>query len=134
VLLGEVLPSGQRIDVGNQDPNDSAAVYVGSFRGTFVLDSVNNIINPLAVTGAHEAGHLLGLNHTALDGLMTRNLSFAFQRQLGFQRSQIVLDAGSGPEVFTNVVQDPHVYFDRIFSHEESRLTAESKLGTRRGY
>jgi hypothetical protein len=116
VLLGEVLPRGHSGDPGNQNPSDQAVVYVGSFRGTFVMDAVNNIINPLAATGAHEAGHLLGLNHTALDGLMTRNLSFAFQRQLGFQRSQIALDVGNGPEIFTNVIQDPQVYFDRIFS------------------
>ena len=116
VLLGEVLPRGRSVDPGNQDPNDQAVVYVGSFRGTFVMDAVNNIINPLAATGAHEAGHLLGLNHTALDGLMTRNLSFAFQRQLEFQRSQIVLDVGNGPEILTNVIQDPLLYFDRIVS------------------
>ncbi len=122
VVFGEVLPRGQNVDPGNRNLTDAAAVYTGSFRGTgdcdagLVVNSVNNIINALALSGAHEAGHLLGLNHTALDGLMSSAPSFAIQRQLAFQRSQVALGSGDDIEVFTTVVQDPATYFDSIFA------------------
>jgi hypothetical protein len=124
VLFGEVLPRGTKVDPGNQNQTDSAAVYTGSFRGTgtcdpgLVVNSTNNIINALALGGAHEVGHLMGLNHTALDGLMSATPSFAIQRQLSFQRSQIALDQGQGLQVFTSVIQDPAIYFENVFSGE----------------
>ena len=121
VVFGSVLPRGSNVDAGNQMLNDEAVVYTGSFRTTgdcdsgFIINSTNNIINTLALSAGHEAGHLLGLNHTALDGLMAAMPSQAFQRQLRFQRSQLVFDMGEGLEVFTNVIQDPQIYFDHIF-------------------
>jgi hypothetical protein len=122
VIFGELLPRGTNVDPGNRDLNDTAVVYAGSFRGRgpcdpgLVLQSANNIINAFAVTGAHEIGHLLGLNHTALDGIMAVSPSLAVQRQLRLERSQIVLDVGRGLNVYTTVVQDPQAYFDSIFS------------------
>ena len=125
VIFGEVLSSGGQIDAGNRDPNDEAIVYVGSFRGTgacdpgLVLNSTNNIINALTITGTHETGHLLGLTHTALAGIMSPTPTVAFQRQLALQRSQIVWDPDADAqqlEVVTNVIQDPDVYFARLFS------------------
>ena len=82
------------------------------------MDSVNNIINTLSLTGAHEAAHLLGLSHSALEGLMAARPSLAFQRRLLFQRSQLIqfdplTDTFS---VATSVVQDPAIYFENIFS------------------
>ncbi len=122
VIFGEVLSDSSRVDAGNQNLSDDAIVYVGSFRGTgncnagLIINSTNNIINALALSGAHEIGHLLGLNHTALDGIMSTSPSFAIQRQLQFQRSQIVLDVGRGNEIFTTVIQDPQLYFDAILA------------------
>lgn len=134
VIFGRVLPRGSNLDAGNQCPNDQAEVYVGSFRDTqncdtpFTADSINNIINTLALTAAHEIGHLLGLNHTTLDGLMARVPSSAYQRQLSFQRSQVIPDqaqasttedgAGRRFNVYTLIVQDPKVYFGCIFDME----------------
>ena len=121
VRFGEVLTSGQEVDPGNQNRADTAVVYTGSFRAPagcpergFVVDSVNNIINTLSLTCAHEIGHLLGLNHTALEGLMAQRPSLAFQRQLRFQRSQI--RDGITDNVITTVIQDPQIYFENIFS------------------
>lgn len=126
VVFGEVTSSAGGVDAGNQDPSDEAVVYVGSFRAPagcsdrgFVMDSVNNIINTLSLTGAHEAAHLLGMSHSALEGIMAARPSLAFQRRLLFQRSQLIQfdpisDAFS---VATSVVQDPAQYFAGIFSN-----------------
>lgn len=123
VVFGEVLPRGRGVDPGNQDPTDRAIVYAGSFRPppvcgerSFVLDSVSNIINVLSLSCAHEIGHLLGLNHTALEGLMAQRPSSAFQRQLRFQRSQLTVSDGNVLSVATLVIQDPQTYFRNIFS------------------
>ena len=126
VVYGEVLPRGTGIDPGNQDPSDAAEVFTGSFRrppncmgSTFVTNSLNNIVNTLSLAGAHEAGHLLGLTHSALEGIMAAQPTAAFQRQLIFQRSQIiqVVDQAEGSfNVVTTIVQDPQLYFDNIFS------------------
>jgi hypothetical protein len=126
VVYGEVLPRGTGIDPGNQDHSDSAVVFTGSFTrppgcmgSTFVTNSITNIINTLSLAGAHEAGHLLGLTHSALEGIMAAQPTLAFQRQLVFQRSQIiqVLDQSAGSfNVVTTIVQDPQLYFDNIFA------------------
>lgn len=125
VVFGEVTSTSRGVDAGNQDPADDAVVYVGSFRAPagctdrgFVMDSVNNIINTLSLTGAHEAAHLLGLSHSALEGIMAARPSLAFQRRLVFQRSQLIqfdpiTDTFS---VATSVVQDPAIYFAGIFA------------------
>ena len=125
VIFGELLPEGRRIDAGNREPADRAVVYVGSFRGTqdcdagLLINSTNNMINALALSGAHEIGHLVGLGHTALDGIMSAAPSFAIQRPLSFQRSQIVLLAEGQPLIITNVIQDPDAYFRGIFAGKE---------------
>lgn len=125
VVFGSVLPLGSSSDAGNRSPTDEAVVYAGSFltpsecATSFVLNSVNNIINALSLTAAHEAGHLLGLSHTALAGLMAKEPTLAFQRQLRFQRSQVTIDdGGTDLQTLTLVIQDPRIYFDHIFSEQ----------------
>ncbi len=126
VVFGSVLPIGSGLDPGNRDLNDGAVVFVGSFvtpircgGPSFLTNSINNVINTLALNVAHEAGHLVGLNHTALAGLMADEPSLAFQRQLRFQRSQVTFDGGGADlQTLTLVIQDPQIYFDHIFSEQ----------------
>ncbi len=129
VIFGEVLPRGTPPDPGNRILDDDAVVYVGSFQGrgescrTAAVNSVNNIVLGLAQTAAHEIGHLVGLNHIALIGIMDRSPSRAFQRELTFQRSQILTQSKvDGPDgepqvlttVLTTIVQDPEFYFNAV--------------------
>ncbi|NOT01733.1 MAG: hypothetical protein HOP29_14015 [Phycisphaerales bacterium] len=129
VVFGEVLPSGSGLDPGNQVLNDEAVVYVGSFQGrgetcqTAAINSVNNIVLGISQTAAHEIGHLVGLHHSALIGIMDRSVSLAFQRELDFDRAQILTERRAEGDastvvttVVTSVVQDPFVYFDSIFA------------------
>jgi hypothetical protein len=129
IVFGQVEPEGRRFDAGNRDPADTATVFVGSFRSAppcdrgLIINSVNNIINALALDGAHEIGHLVGLPHSALEGIMFPQPTLAFQRQLLLARSQIVtVSAGvSGAaelSVQTNIIQDPQLYFDSIFERD----------------
>lgn len=115
---GCACPGRGIVDAGNYQLDDVAFVYAGSFgpiagrSAGFPVNSVNNLVNVLAISAAHEAGHLLGLSHTALDGIMTAGSpSLAAQRQLGLTRNQIATD-----RVFTRVIQDPAVYFKHIFA------------------
>lgn len=115
---GCACPGRGIVDAGNHQLDDVAFVYAGSFGpiagrpAGFPVNSVNNLVNVLAISAAHEAGHLLGLSHTALDGIMTAGSpSLAAQRQLGLTRNQIATD-----RVFTRVIQDPAVYFEHIFA------------------
>ncbi len=131
VLFGEVLPSRAGTDHGNARQDDEAVVYVGSFQGrgeecrTAVIESLNNIVLALSHTGAHEIGHLIGLYHVALVDIMDRRPTSAFQRQLGFERGQILIevpvmrDDGSvdvETRVQTTILQDPQRYFDLNFA------------------
>lgn len=131
VLFGEVLPRGTGLDPGNQVLDDEAVVYVGSFQGrgetcqSAAINSVNNIVLGLAQTAAHEIGHLVGLHHTALEDVMSRSPSMAFQRQLDFTRGQILVETlginadGStslATTVLTTVIQEPDTYFSAIFA------------------
>lgn len=115
---GCACPGRGIVDAGNRQLDDVAFVYAGGFgpiagrSAGFPVNSVNNLVNVLAISAAHEAGHLLGLSHTALDGIMTAGSpSLAAQRQLGLTRNQIATD-----RVFTRVIQDPAVYFKHIFA------------------
>jgi len=131
-----------RVDVtGNRVLDDEAVVYVGSFQGRgencrfAVINSVNNVILALARTAAHEIGHLVGLYHVPLTDIMERAPTLSFQRELDFNRGQIVLDRGRPlqtsevdnvingglevlfePVVLTTIIQDPEFYFRIIFS------------------
>ncbi len=130
VIFGEVLPRGTRADAGNRRLDDEAAVYVGSFQGrglecrSAVISSLNTVVLALAHTGAHEIGHLVGLQHTATVDLMDRSPTTAFQRQLGFDRGQVLIEVpvttADGtvrlePRVQTTVYQEPLFYLDAIF-------------------
>ena len=130
VVFGEVLPRGVRLDPGNQVPDDKAVVYVGSFQGrgetcrSAALDSVNTIVLGLAQTTAHEIGHLVGLFHVPLTDLMDRSPTLAFQRELSFQRGQVLIDARTELSdgtaevtslILTSVIQDPAAYFSANF-------------------
>ncbi len=130
VIFGEVLPAGSTLDVGNRMRDDAAIVYAGSFQGrgeacqTAVVNSVNTVILGLSQTAAHEIGHLVGLRHVALVDIMDRSPSQAFQRELAFQRGQILtekrvrLSDGTLSDttlVLTIVYQDPSVYFGSVF-------------------
>lgn len=141
VVFGEVLECGGRPDAGNRVLDDEAVVYVGSFQGRgencrfAVINSVNNVILALARTAAHEIGHLVGLYHVPLTDIMERAPTLSFQRELDFNRGQIVLDRGRPlqtsevdnvingglevlfePVVLTTIIQDPEFYFRIIFS------------------
>jgi hypothetical protein len=129
VIFGEVLPEGSGLqDPGNQTTDDEAVVYVGSFQGrgetcqSAAINSVNNIVLGLAQTAAHEIGHLVGLYHGSLVDLMDRSPSNAFQRELTFQRTQIVIETPDEetiePVVLTTVIQDPDRYFHANFSSQ----------------
>lgn len=135
VIFGEVLPRGTAQDAGNQIQNDNAVVYVGSFQGrgetcqSSAIDSVNNIVMGLAQTGAHEIGHLVGLYHVALFDIMDRSPSMAFQRELDFARGQILVEqeivttngqTDVATIVLTNIIQDPNIYFNSIFSSSDN--------------
>lgn len=134
VIFGEVLPRGAGQDPGNQIQDDDAVVYVGSFQGrgetcqSSAIDSVNNIVMGLAQTGAHEIGHLVGLYHVALFDIMDRSPSMAFQRELDFARGQVLVEQEIGTTggqtdiatiVLTNIIQDPAIYFDAVFSETD---------------
>ena len=131
VVFGEVLPRGTGVDPGNQVLDDEAVVYVGSFQGrgetcrSAVLDSANNIILGLAQTAAHEIGHLVGLFHVSLTDIMDRSPTLAFQRELMFQRGQVLIDARTELDdgsaelagiILTTVIQDPAIYFQSNFA------------------
>lgn len=128
VVFGEVLPRGKRLDPGNRQLDDEAVVYVGSFQGrgptcqSAVINSVNNIVLGLSQTGAHEIGHLIGLYHVQLTDIMDRSPTLAFQRELTFQRGQVLIDSTSGGEVtttvLTTVTQDPTRYFASVFASD----------------
>ncbi len=135
VIFGEVLSNAVGQDSGNQIPDDDAVVYVGSFQGrgdacqTSAINSVNNIVNGLAQTGAHEIGHLVGLYHVALFDIMDRSPSMAFQRELEFMRGQILVEQAIETTdgrtdvatiVLTNIVQDPTIYFNSVFASPDN--------------
>lgn len=126
VVFGEVLPRGANLDVGNQIHDDNAAVYVGSFQGrgeccqSAAISSFNNIVLGLSQTAAHEIGHLIGLYHVPLTDIMDRSPTQAFQRELIFDRGQLLIDSqttsfGGTSEIstilLTTVMQDPTFYF-----------------------
>lgn len=126
VVFGEVLPRGTNLDPGNQIHDDDATVYVGSFQGrsetcqSAAINSINNIVLGLSQTAAHEIGHLVGLYHVPLTDIMDRSPTQAFQRELVFDRGQLLIDAqttsfGGTSEIstilLTTVMQDPAFYF-----------------------
>ncbi len=121
VIFGEVLPHGAFVDPGNQVLDDQAAVYVGSFQGrgadcrSAAIDSVGSIVLGLSHTGAHEIGHLVGLFHVPLTDIMNRSPTLAFQRELSFERGQILVEDATQGQVLTTVIQDPEFYFQAIF-------------------
>ncbi len=56
----------EQIDTFNQDRNDDAIVFTGSFRDAFSsTPTFEQLATALGNTTAHEIGHLLGLVHTA---------------------------------------------------------------------
>ena len=109
-----------RTDAGNQVLADVAEVFVGSFRPTgcepsLIINSTNNIVNTMVFAGAHEIGHLIGLTHTALIGVMSPTPHLGAQRQLSvLQRSAVARTSESA--AIAEVVQDPSVYFEGIFA------------------
>jgi len=140
VIFGEILPRGSKVDPGNNQPDDRAVVYVGSFQGrglecrSAAVESVNNIVLALSHTAAHEIGHLIGLYHVALVDIMDRRPTAAFQRQLSFGRAQTLLEipvtAQDGSiqletRVQTNIIQDPDIYFQTNFSPNRDRERAD---------
>lgn len=141
VVYGEVLPTGAFLDPGNQVPDDTAVVYVGSFQGrgetcqSAALNSVNNIILGLSQTAAHEIGHLIGLVHVPLTDIMDRSPSLAFQRELSLQRGQMLTEElteredgtlALAPVVLTTVIQDPAFYFEANFGVGSESSSAEN--------
>ena len=88
-----------------------------------MTNSVTAVSLTLAQVGAHEIGHLLGLQHVDQIDIMNRSATIAFStRELDFSRGQLQFDFISGSElqsfVFTSLIQDPEAYFDAVFGAE----------------
>ena len=63
----------------------------------------------------HKIGHLIGLYHVPLPDIMNRSPNLAFQRELTFDRGQILIESPTGGSLLTSIVQDPDFYFAARF-------------------
>jgi len=99
-------------DPGNRIHDDDAIVFVGSFIGQPLLKaSVNDMVNILAHTAAHEMGHLVGLQHVyRTSDIMWGRPSYAYPRDIDFGMAQVVF----GTSLVEYMYQDPNRYLRRI--------------------
>ena len=75
------LGKSQSIDEYNENQNDKAIVYIESFDDFLILNpTVQEISHAIVRTASHEAGHLMGLQHTQDVEEIMDNTASLYQR------------------------------------------------------
>ncbi|TWT50555.1 hypothetical protein Pla22_32980 [Rubripirellula amarantea] len=107
--LQRVLGLAQKVDIGNRDIEDNAAVFTQAFRTepTVYGKDLDTVSLAIASTLSHEVGHLLGLSHQVEDGLLmqTGKLDTDRSDDERFGRGQLFLGLKLPPGEFEDSVE-----------------------------